>query len=363
MNNSEPIYITKPTLNSLSEYTALLEKIWETRQLTNTGPLSRQLESALSEFLSTPHVLLVTNGTLAIHVAIQALDLKDCEIITTPFTWISTATSILWEQCTPVFVDIDPKTFNIDPLAIEAAITPKTKAILAVHVFSNPCDVQQIDAIAKRHNLRVIYDAAHAFGVNVAEKSIFDFGDLSTTSFHATKIFNTAEGGAVFCANEDLYYKVRSVRDFGFSLKRELVRLGTNAKMSEIHAALGLVNLPLFEESKRARIIRTNSYKDILQDRVVYQQYDPDAYNYAYMPVVFQDEGTLLKVVEGLNAMNVFPRRYFYPSLSEIDVLFDKPNTPLSESLSKRILCLPLYPDLALEDVDRIAREVLTHLT
>lgn len=362
MNHSEPIYITKPTLNSLSEYSVLLEKIWESRQLTNTGPLSRQLESALSAFLSTPHVLLVTNGTLAIHVAIQALDLKDCEIITTPFTWISTATSILWEHCTPVFVDIDPNTFNIDPAAIEAAITPNTKAILAVHVFSNPCDVDRINAIAKKYNLRVIYDAAHAFGVNIQGQSIFDFGDLSTTSFHATKIFNTAEGGAVFCTNEDLYYKVRSVRDFGFSLKRELVRLGTNAKMSELHAALGLVNLPLFEESKRSRAIRTKRYKELLQNHVVYQEYDPDAYNYAYMPVVFQDETTLLKVVEGLNAINVFPRRYFYPSLSEINVLFGKPHTPLSESLSKRILCLPLYPDLALEDVDRIAYEILKSL-
>ena len=209
-----------------------------------------------------------------------------------------------------------------------------------------------------RSTLKVIYDAAHAFGVRVHGKSIFDFGDLSTTSFHATKVFNTAEGGAVFCANEELYYTVRAVRDFGFNIKRELVRLGTNAKMSELHAALGLVNLPLFEESQVQRKIRTQRYMATLQNKVTYQQYDPEAYNYSYMPIVFKDEDTLLRVVAGLNAIHVFPRRYFYPSLSEIEVLFKKPNTPISESLSTRILCLPLYPTLALEDVDRIAQTI-----
>jgi len=362
MDSSEPIYITKPTLGSLAAYQQLIEQLWSSRQLTNSGPLSMQLERELSRTLNVPYPLLVSNGTIALHLAIRALELQDCEIITTPFTWISSASSILWEQCTPVFVDIDPNTFNIDPNTIEAAITDKTKAILAVHVFSNPCNVKAIEDIASKHNLKVIYDAAHAFGVELNGQSIFSYGDLSTASFHATKVFNTAEGGAIFSSTRELNDMVHSVRDFGFNRARDIVRLGTNGKMSELNAALGLINLPLLQKSIELRKTRYLLYRSILGDHVEYQQHCPEAYNYSYMPVVFENEATLLRVVDSLHAINVFPRRYFYPSLSEMNALFIKPKTPRADDLSKRILCMPLYPDLELRELERIATRTLAAL-
>lgn len=359
MTISEPIYITKPTLGSLEKYQELLSQLWTSRQLTNSGPLSMKLEREIAQVLGVPFPLLVSNGTIALHVAIRALELQHCEIITTPFTWVSSASSILWEQCTPVFVDIDPATFNIDPSKIEDTITDRTKAILAVHVFSNPCDVHAIEQIAAKHNLKVIYDAAHAFGVEIDGKSIFEYGDISTASFHATKVFNTAEGGAVFSSTEELKEMVHSVRDFGFDRTRDIVRLGTNGKMSELSAALGLVNLPLLKDSIRLRRERSERYQTILGEHVTYQQYDSEAYNYAYMPVVFDNENTLLQVVDRLNAIKVYPRRYFHPSLSDMNKVFDKPYTPQADALSQRILCLPLYPDLPMEHVDIIANEIL----
>ena len=359
MNRTGPIYITKPSLGSFEHYQQLMQQIWDSRQLTNSGPLAMQLERELAKTLDVKFPLLVSNGTIALHLAIRALELQNCEIITTPFTWISSASSILWEQCTPVFVDVNPETFNIDPSKIEDAITEHTKAILAVHVFSNPCDVDSIEQIAIKHNLKVIYDAAHAFGVNVNGKSIFEYGDLSTASFHATKVFNTAEGGAIFSSTEELKEMVHSVRDFGFDRSRDIVRLGTNGKMSELSAALGLVNLPILKENIRFRRERSERYQAILGEHVTYQQYDSEAYNYAYMPVVFENEDTLLKVVDRLNAIQIYPRRYFHPSLSEMNKVFVKPHTPAADDLSKRILCLPLYPDLAMEHVDTIANEIL----
>ena len=362
MDRSGPIYITKPSLGSLEQYHQLLEQVWNSRQLTNSGPLAMQLERELASTLQVQFPLLVSNGTIALHVAIRALELQNCEIITTPFTWVSSASSIVWEQCTPVFVDVDKATFNIDPQKIEAAITDRTKAILAVHVFSNPCDVVAIESIAAKYNLKVIYDAAHAFAVRVGDKSIFEYGDISTASFHATKVFNTAEGGAVFSSTKELYEMVHSVRDFGFDRARDIVRLGTNGKMSELSAALGLVNLPIVADCIAKRKERYGRYKNILGNRVQYQQYDEQAYNYAYMPVVFEDEDSLLQVMEGLNAIDVYPRRYFHPSLSEMNKVFDKPNTPMADAISKRILCLPLYPDLAMEHVEAIANEIVSIL-
>ena len=362
MKLSGPIYITKPSLGSIEQYNLLIQQLWNSRQLTNSGPLARQLEQKLAETLNVKLPLLVSNGTIALHVAIRALELQSCEIITTPFTWVSSASSIVWEQCTPIFVDVDPATFNIDPQKIEAAITERTKAILAVHVFSNPCDVEAIESIAAKYNLKVIYDAAHAFGVQFKGQSIFEYGDISTTSFHATKIFNTAEGGAVFSSTKDLYEMVHSIRDFGFDRSREIVRLGTNAKMSELNAALGLVNLPSVNENIALRKERTERYRSILGNHVQYQQYDELAYNYAYMPVVFSDEHSLLQVLQGLHAIQVYPRRYFHPSLSEMNKVFNKPHSPMANALSKRILCLPLYPDLAMEHVEGIAHTILKHL-
>ena len=362
MKFDKPIYITRPNVASLGDVTTLLQEVWDAQNFTNNGPMLRKLENALRSTLHIRHPVIVNNGTIAIHIALRALQLSDCAVITTPFTWIATSSCLLWENCTPIFVDINPHTFNIDVSKIEAAITPQTKAILAVHVFSNPCDVESIEVIAKKHNLAVIYDAAHAFGVEHKGRNIYEWGDLSTASFHATKVFNTAEGGAIICSSQELYETVYSIRDFGFSRSRDIVRLGTNAKMSEIHAVLGLANLPLLDGAIHKRKMITECYKRILGNHVDYQQYDADSYNYAYMPIILKDEPTTIRVVEHLQTHNAFPRRYFHPSLSEITVLFPQQPCPISEDISKRILCLPIYPDLTLEQVEHIAQLILSTL-
>ncbi len=362
MTFSDPIYITRPHVAPLAEYTKLLEDVWASQWYTNNGPLLRRLESELCTHLSVTNTLLVNNGTIALHVALKALNLPKGKILTTPFTWIATASSLVWEGHEPIFVDVDPHTFNIDPKKLEAAITEDTVAIMAVHVFSNPCDVQGIDAIANQHNLPVIYDAAHAFGVKVAGKSIFEWGDISTASFHATKVFNTTEGGGVFTTSTELFERVRAIRDFGFDRQREIVHVGTNAKMSELHAAMGLANLPMVNNAiaKRKRI--TEAYQQILNGHVQFQHYNPAAYNFAYMPIVLNSEAQLLNVVEHLKANNVFPRRYFHPSLSSLEHLFDRQPCPIAESLANRILCLPLYPTLGLDAVEKIAQLVIKAL-
>ena len=363
MKFANPIYITRPFMAPLATFSEQLRSVWESQWFTNNGPRVRELETNLGTELNTRNPLLVTNGTVALHLALRTLDLKPGVILTTPFTWIATASSILWEGYTPTFVDIDPHTFNIDVSKIEDAITEDTVAIAAVHVFSNPCDVQALETLSKKYQIPILYDAAHAFGVRVGGKSIFSWGDISTVSFHATKVFNTAEGGGVFCSTAELYDKAYSIRDFGFDRQRNIERLGTNAKMSEIHAALGLVNLPLIKDAVHTRRTLTETYRSLLVGHVEFQHYDPEAYNYAYMPVVFKEENELLSVVEHLNAHNVFPRRYFHPSLSSMTNLFPNQPCPNSEDLASRILCLPLYPMLDVEIVEQIAQLILDSLT
>ncbi|MDA9842439.1 DegT/DnrJ/EryC1/StrS family aminotransferase [Gammaproteobacteria bacterium] len=359
--NNKPIFVTQPTLPPLEKYSELLESAWESGILTHNGPLVQRLEKEMDEYLDLDSSCLVTNGTVALHLALRALDLNEGEVITTPFSWISSFSSIVWEGFDPVFVDADPKTFNIDPDKIEAAITKNTRAILGVHVFSSPCDVKQIEAIAKKYKLKVIYDGAHAFGVNYDGKSIFSWGDISTTSLHATKILNTGEGGVMFASGK-LKERIKSLRFFGMDSDKNITSLGTNAKMTEIHAALGLCNLPNLSNTIKNRESIYTIYFNTLCNRASFQKFDPSSYNYSYMPILFHSEKELISVLDLLNKNNVFPRRYFYPSLNEVKALKQYTSCPVSEDLSRRILCMPSYDNLSHDKVRWIAELTLKAL-
>ena len=350
----KPIYVTQPSLAPLSEFNAYLQKIWETGVMTHNGPFMQQLEKEISVYEGVPDTICLANGTCAMQLAIRAMDLEG-EILTTPFTFIATANSITWERCTPVFVDIDPGTWNIDAEKIEAAITDKTCAILPVHVFSAPCDVVRIQEIANKHKLKVIYDAAHAMCVKVNGKSIMSYGDVSCTSFHATKLFNTCEGGACFAGNKELAARIRRMRFFGFDEQKDIVDDGMNAKMTEISAALGLANLRHLDVVRKNRREKYELYQLLLGglDFITFQTFDPEEYNYSYMPVLFDTEKRLLRTLEKLAAEKVYPRRYFYPSLHDV-AIFEKTELPIAESVASRIACLPLYNELAEADIRRI---------
>lgn len=353
------INVTKPFLPPYEEYAHYMQGIWERNWLTNNGPLVNELEVKLKEYLKVKHMLYLANGTVAIQIAIKALDLKG-EIITTPFSYVATTSSIVWEGCKPVFADIDPLSLNIDPAKIEERITPRTTGILATHVFGNPCDVVAIERIAKKHNLKVIYDAAHAFGVTVNGRSVFEYGDISTSSFHATKIFHSTEGGAVFANDPELIRQMSFLRNFGHNGPETFAAVGINGKNSEFHAAMGLAVLKHMEFLLQARKTQAQSYNEALAGlRVQRPVIHPDAeWNYSYYPVVFESEELLLKSVETLNANWVYPRRYFYPSLSTLDYV-DRYEVPVSESVSKRVLCLPMYHSLKQEDILFISRLLL----
>ncbi|MBD1396946.1 DegT/DnrJ/EryC1/StrS family aminotransferase [Pontibacter sp. JH31] len=353
------IPVTKPFLPSQEEYNKYLSAIWERQWLTNNGPLVNELELRLKDYLKVKHLLYVSNGTLALQIAIKALDLKG-EIITTPFSFSATTGSIVWEGCEPVFVDIDADTLNIDPTSIEAAITPKTTAILATHVYGNACDINSIDSIAKKYNLKVIYDAAHCFGVKYKGQSIFNFGDISTTSFHATKLFHTIEGGALVTNSPELTYKMSYLRSFGNISPEEFAGVGTNAKNSEFHAAMGLCVLERIDQILNVRKVICERYNLMLSTlnakRIKIQS--ECSWNHSYFPIIFETEEALLKALKLLNDNKVYPRRYFYPSLNTLPFLKSQ-EMPIAESVSKRILCLPLYHTLNIEEVDFIARLLL----
>jgi dTDP-4-amino-4,6-dideoxygalactose transaminase len=349
-----PIYVTQPSLAPLDEFNEYLQKIWATGVMTHNGPLMQQLECDLCGLLGVNDAVCVANGTCAMQLAIRALNLEG-EIITTPFTFIATANIIAWERCKPVFVDIDPETWNIDPDKIEEAITDQTCAIMPVHVFSAPCDVKQIQEIANRHGLKVIYDAAHAMCVEVDGKSIMSYGDVSCTSFHATKLFNTCEGGACFSQDLDIMARIRRMRFFGFDENKEVVDNGMNAKMTEIAAGLGLANLKHLDEIRKNRREKYELYRKLLSGReyLSFQRFNPGEYNYSYMPVSFDSEDRLLRTLAVLGAENIFPRRYFHPSLHQVP-LFDATVLPVAASVASRIICLPLYHGLHEQDVIRI---------
>jgi dTDP-4-amino-4,6-dideoxygalactose transaminase len=353
------IPVTKPFLPPKKEYTAYLDGIWQRNWLTNNGPLVNELELKLKEYLGVKHLLYVGNGTIALQIAIKALGLKG-EIITTPFSYVATTSSIVWEGCTPVFVDIERNSLNIDASKIEAAITPLTSAILATHVYGNPCDIDAIELIAKKHNLKVIYDAAHAFGTKYKGKTIFAYGDISTASFHATKLFHTIEGGGVFTSDPELLKRMAYMRNFGHDGPEKFNGVGINGKNSEFHAAMGLVNLNHIEKIIKKRKLLSEYYDEKLKALVAKRPVVSDdvTYNYAYYSLQMESEKRLLATVDALNRREIFPRRYFYPALNDLGYVRND-NLPITKASASVALCLPFYPELSKEEIDMICRLML----
>ncbi len=349
------IPVTKTFLPPIEEYHKYLEQIWKSNQIANGGELWSELQSQLKIYLNSPNIILTANGTLPLQMALKVLAANG-EVITTPFSYVATTAAIVWESCTPVFVDVHPNYFTIDETQIEAAITEKTTTILATHVFGNPCNVEEIDRIARKYNLRVIYDAAHCFGVEYKGESIFSFGDVSTCSFHATKIFHTGEGGAIFCKDPKLYDKLFYSHNFGHQSETEFHGLGINAKMSELQVAMGLAVLPYIEHTISLRKKAVEQYIKWLNfsklERI--QLRESTQWNYSYFPVLFEDENKLLYVLECLNKKQIFPRRYFCPSLNKMKYLEQNELMSNSENIAVRVLCLPLYPGLSSQEIQRI---------
>lgn len=357
---NNPIYVTQPSLAPLEEYVDLLKGVWDRRILTHNGPLVQQLEKEISKKLGIENFIAVSNGTIAIQMAIKALELKG-EIITTPFTWVATLSAIQWEGCVPVFCDIEPNTLSIDPLKIEEKITEKTVAIMPVHVFGNPCDVEAIGKIAKKHNLKVIYDAAHAIGSTYKNKSLLEYGDISATSLHATKLLNTAEGGGCITPSLELNEKLKRIRFFGHNDAKDIVEEGFNGKLTEVHAALGIVNLKYYDEVLQDRKDKYFFYKNALEKLpfLQFQTLKLGEPNYSYFPIILDTESRLLKVESALNMQKIYPRRYFYPAVNTLNNIVSYEEMPLAEDIAKRILCLPLYWNLkekAMKDIISIIK-------
>jgi dTDP-4-amino-4,6-dideoxygalactose transaminase len=351
------INVTKTFLPPQTEYQVILKRAWDTGWMTNRGVLVNELEEKLKDYLKVSHIIAMTNGTLPLQIAIKAFELRG-EIITTPFSYVATTSAIVWEQCKPVFVDIDQDLLTIDETKIEAAITPNTSAILATHVFGNPCNVEAISTIAKNHNLKVIYDAAHCFGVTYKGQSMFNYGDVSTCSFHATKLFHTGEGGALFC-NSDLYQKMYQHHNFGHDGPEEFHGIGINAKMSEPQAAIGLTVLPYIDDIIKDRERVVNTYMNNMPTLTTMKIRKDTKWNYSYFPVIFETEKQLLNVLSALSKDQIYPRRYFYPSLNNLPYV-NGVVMPVSESIAKRILCLPLYYDLSESDILKICNLIKT---
>ena len=353
------IPVTKTYFPDFDDYVKKIETIWQKGWLTNNGSLINELVVELKEYLGLSHLELTANGTLALQLAIKALEIKG-EIITTPYSYVATTTSILWEGCTPVFVDIEDNTFTINADLIEEAITKTTRAILATHVYGYPCDVIKIEKIAKKYNLKVIYDAAHCFGIKLNGQSILLHGDCSIISFHATKLFHTAEGGAVICKNTGTAQRIALMKKFGHHGEDEYLDIGINAKMSELHAAMGLCVLPKVNDIISARKEYSGWYDEQLENCDIQRPTSAVEldYNYGYYPVVFSSHEVMMKVRQTLIDNGVGPRRYFYPSLNTLPFLKPelKKSCPISEGIASRVLCLPLYVSLDQNDVDIICK-------
>lgn len=356
------IPVTKPFLPPKQEYDQLIEEVWQRNWLTNNGPLVNDLELKMKGFLKLDHLLFTSNGTIALQMAIKALDLKG-EIITTPFSYVATTSSIVWEGCTPIFADIDPQRLTIDPDKIEALITENTSAILATHVYGVPCHIEAIEAIAKKHNLKVIYDAAHAFGTNYKGKSLLNYGDISTLSTHATKLFHTIEGGAVITQEPELLKKLAYLRNFGHDGFDKFNGVGVNGKNSEFHAAMGLANFPYIEEIIKKRKTNSLQYDSWLLNKGLVKPTLPKHtdYNFSYYPIIFKDEETTVKVFDELAKHEIYARRYFYPSLTELNYV-KKQETPICNDIAARVLCLPLYFSLSNAEIDMICRLIIRTL-
>ena len=353
------IPVTKPFSPPIEKYNELVKGIWQRNWFTNNGPLVNDLELKLKTYLDLNHLLFVSNGTIAIQIALKALNITK-EVITTPFSYVATTSALVWEGCKPVFVDIDVDTFNIDPKKIEAAITENTQAILATHCFGNPCDVEAIDKIAKKYNLKVIYDAAHCFGTKYKGESIFKWGDISTTSFHATKLFHTIEGGAVFSQDPELIKQLAWRRNFGHNGPEDFFGVGINAKNSEFHAAMGVVNIEYVDEILQSRKRQAAEYDKMLSLKKIHKPKIADGveFNHSYYPVVFESHEIMMRVKEALELDEIFPRRYFFPSLSSVNYVENQP-TPISDDIAGRILCLPMYFQLSSIEIEMICRKIL----
>lgn len=358
------INTARPDLPEIVKYFEYLKRIWSTRWMTNNGEFVISLEKKLDEYLRVKNLLLFSNGTLALQLALKALKLKG-EVITTPFTFATTTNMILWEGLTPVFADIDPYTFNLDPKDVEKKISKRTSAILAVHVYGNPCYVEELQEIADKHNLKLIYDAAHAFGVEYKSQSVLNWGDASMLSFHATKVFHTIEGGALVIKDEKLVEELKLLRNHGIKSEEEVVLIGTNAKMNEFQAAMGLCNLENVDKSFRMREVIYNSYKEKLCDvqGIKFQKIIASKYNYSYMPICFENIRKRDEVFLKLSANGIKARKYFFPLTANFDYfrnhgenLVEKYDLDVSTEISNGVLCLPIYPDLEMLVIDKITK-------
>lgn len=348
------ITVTKTFFPPIEEYQLQLQRVWKNQWLTNRGELLLELEEKLKNHLSVSNIIITNNGTIPLQIALKLLG-KGGEIITTPFSYVATTAAIVWENCTPVFVDIDPEHLTIDESKIEAAITDKTTAILATHVFGNPCNVEAIEAIAKKYNLKVIYDAAHCFDVKYKKKSIFDYGNMSSCSFHATKLFHTGEGGAIFCNDETLHKQFFYSHNFGHRTNLDFHGLGINGKISELQAAMGLSVFPHmdFIISERKKVVEYyQKFLDLSKLGTMKIRENTD-WNYSYYPILFKDEAILLSIEAQLLEQDIVARRYFYPSLNNLPYC-DNLKMPVSDSIAERILCLPLYVGLETNDIEKI---------
>ncbi|WP_404464139.1 DegT/DnrJ/EryC1/StrS family aminotransferase [Vreelandella aquamarina] len=357
--SDKPIYVTEPFLPPLEEFIPYLEDIWSSKQLTNNGPMHEKLEQALCEYLDVPEIALFNNGMSALVTSLQALNIKG-EVITTPFSFIATTHALLWNNLTPVFVDIDPSSFNIDPSKIESAITSKTEAILAVHCYGVPCNTTAIQKIADKHGLKVIYDAAHAFGVQDSAGSVLKQGDLSAISFHATKIFNTFEGGAIICKDKKTKLKINQLKNFGITNENTISHAGQNGKMSEICAAFGLLQLTKIDHILNSRREVYQTYVEHLKD-IVGIKLPSNKTNNSYFPIIVEKQCKITRdeLHEKLKEKNIFTRKYFSPLISDCELYTHiQSETPHARSASARVLCLPIYPNLARENVVKICHHI-----
>ena len=358
------IYVTQPALPPLDEFVESLKEIWGNKWLTNNGPFHQQFEKALAEYLGVKYISLFSNGTLALITALQTLKISG-EVITTPFSFVATTHSLWWNGIKPVFVDIEPDYFNLDVAKIEAAITPQTTAIMPVHVYGNPCNVDQIQKIADTYGLKVIYDAAHAFGVNIEGKSVLNFGDLSILSFHSTKVFNTIEGGAIICHDEKTKQRIDYLKNFGIADEVTVVAPGINAKMNELQAAYGMLQLKYVDSNILKRKLITERYREQLKNVNgihILDDINNVRHGYSYLPILVNTKeygSTRDELFDKLKDNNIIGRRYFYPLISEFPTYRGLPsanpsNLPVAEKIASQVLCLPIYPDLSFDIVDRI---------
>ncbi|MBT8585755.1 DegT/DnrJ/EryC1/StrS family aminotransferase [Polynucleobacter paneuropaeus] len=369
MNSKKPIYVTQPYLPDLKEFYPYLEAIWESKNLTNGGIFHQQLEEELCRHLGVKYISLFSNGTIALVVALQALGIKG-EVITTPYSFVATTNALMWNGISPVFTDIDPISMNLDPKKIEAAISGNTQAILPVHCYGAPCDVEKIQEIANKHQLKIIYDASHAFGVNDGGQSLLNYGDLSTLSFHATKIFNTFEGGAIISHTAEMKRRVDQLKNFGFVDEVTVVESGINGKMSEINAAFGLLQLKHMPEvhSARKNIAKTyNIGLENIKGIVIPEDNLSQTSNHSYYPILVDQNFPISRdqLYEKLKSEGIFSRRYFYPLISEFPMYKNFPsssasNLPVATKIANEVLCLPIYPGLSEDSISKIIQIITT---